>query len=206
MLSPREQDTLDFIQRFIQNHRHGPLLTEVALGIGIKSKGTVHRYIQALANAGYITLHSGRHRGIALTDISQNNSTTINNADYTLPVLGRIAAGQPIEAIADTESINLADFFMGPDRFVLHVSGDSMIEAGILDGDMVIIQRADHAPDGCIVVALIDDNEATLKRLGHSSDGSIMLIAENHTIPPMIYPAERVRIQGRLVGQMRRYN
>ena len=110
------------------------------------------------------------------------------------------------QAIADTESINMADFFTGPERFVLHVSGDSMIEAGILDGDMVIIKRADHAPDGCIVVALIDDNEATLKRLGHSNDGSIMLIAENHTIPPMIYPAERVRIQGRLVGQMRRYD
>jgi repressor LexA len=124
---------------------------------------------------------------------------------YSLPLLGRIAAGQPIEAIPNHDRIDLAEFFVGENRFVLRVQGDSMLEAGILDGDMVVVEQCDHASDGDIVVALIDREEATLKTLRHHSDGSVMLIPANSQMTPMIYPAERVAIQGVVVGQLRSY-
>ena len=123
-----------------------------------------------------------------------------------LPLLGRIAAGVPIEAIPDQEELNLADFFMGPGRFVLKVQGESMIDAGILDGDTVIIEFRETADDGDIVVALIDESETTLKRFKRSQRGKyIKLIPENSEMEPMVYEAERVRIQGVLIGQLRKY-
>jgi repressor LexA len=197
MLSPRQQQTYRFIQHYTLRHGHAPLLSEIAAGLGIRSKGVVHRYLQALAREGLIELQPGRHRGIRLlaADLSE----------LRLPLLGRIAAGLPIEAIPDLDEINLADFFTGPDRFVLRVDGDSMIEAGILNGDMVVVEKRDWAKDHEIVVALIDNEEATLKRLRNNHDGSVTLIPANSAMPPMVYSAERVRIQGVVVGQMRAY-
>ena len=174
-----------------------PLLSEIASGLGISSKGVIHRYIQALIEEGLIHVESGRHRGIQLNGTSAKPSS--------LPLLGRIAAGHPIEAIPGEDEINLLDYFIGPNRFVLKVTGDSMIEAGILDGDMVVIEQTSQAEEGEIVVALIDREEATLKRLQYDSDGSITLLPSNTAMAPMHYAAERVAIQGRLVGQMRRY-
>jgi repressor LexA len=157
----------------------------------------VHRYVQALAGAGLITLQPGRHRGITLTDEQA--------AQPTLPLLGKIAAGRPIEAIPGQDEVNLAEFFIGPNRFLLKVQGDSMVDAGILDGDMVVIERCDHADDGEVVVALIDDEEATLKRLQNNRDGTVTLHPANSTLTPMRYAAERVRVQGRVIGQLRSY-
>jgi len=199
MLSRREQDTYQFIRRFISQHSHSPLLMEIAAGLGIHSKGTVHRYVQGLARQGLVHLEPGRHRGIRLTAAEQALP------HYNLPLLGRIAAGRPIEAIADQEEINLSEFFMGPRRFVLKVSGDSMIDAGILDGDMVIIEQCNRADNGAIVVALIDNETATLKYLQHNRDGSLTLLPANPSLSPVTYSASRVYIQGVVVGQMRSY-
>jgi repressor LexA len=148
-----------------------------------------------------VTLTPGRHRGISLPKDSGDKE----QSEAVLPLLGRIAAGLPIEAIPDQEEINLADFFMGPNRFVLKVQGESMIEAGIMPGDMVIVESRDHAHNGDIVVALIDQQEATLKRLHHNTDGSITLFPANTSMSPLTYPAEQLRIQGVVVGQMRSY-
>ncbi|MGM0594896.1 MAG: transcriptional repressor LexA [Pseudomonadota bacterium] len=197
MLSDRQQDTYDFIRHYLTRHGKAPLLTEIAAGLGIRSKGVVHRYVQALAEAGLIELHPGRHRGITLTDAQA--------AQPTLPLLGKIAAGRPIEAIPGQDEVNLAEFFIGSNRFLLKVQGDSMIEAGILDGDMVVIERCDHAHDGEVVVALIDGEEATLKRLENNRDGSVTLHPANSALTPLCYDAERVRIQGRVIGQLRSY-
>ncbi len=197
MLSRRQQQTFDFVQGYTRRHGHAPLLSEIAQGLGIRSKGVVHRYLQALAREGLVELYPGRHRGIRLAAHGGTGSS--------LPVLGRIAAGRPIEAIPDLEEINLADFFTGPDRFVLRVDGDSMIEAGILNGDMVVVEKREWASDHEIVAALIDGEEATLKRLRHNPDGSVMLVPANSAMAPMIYSAERVRIQGVVVAQMRAY-
>jgi len=202
MLTRREQAAYDFIRAFITRHGHGPLLSEIALGIGIRSRGTAHRYVQALARRGLIRLHAGRHRGITLCPDPAEPGPVNDN---TLPLLGRIAAGLPIEAIPDQDNVNLSDFFMGPNRYVLKVQGESMIEAGILDGDMVVIEQCDHAADGDMVVALIDNNEATLKYLHNNGDGSVTLTPANSAMAPMIYGSARVRIQGVVVGQMRSY-
>lgn len=198
MLTRSQQKTLDFIRRYCLQMGHAPSLAEIALGIGIRSRGVVHRHVQALADAGCITLEPGRKRGIRLAE-------DVRTAAYTLPLLGRIAAGQPIEAIPGRDTLDLATFLLGPDRYALQVRGDSMIEAGILDGDTVIIRQGVEARDGDIVVALIDSQEATLKRLRRRNDGNIMLVAENSAIAPMIYSADRVTIQGVIVGQLRSY-
>lgn len=197
MLTAGQHRTLDFIRQYIARQGLAPTLAEIALGMGIRSKGSVHKQVQALAEAGALRLIPGRKRGIELSEETQM---------LTLPLLGRIAAGCPIEAIPDEDTLNLAEFLLGPERFALRVQGDSMIDAGILDGDTVVIQRRERADDGEIVVALIDNQEATLKRLRHLDDNRIVLIPENTALKPMIYPAERVSIQGVLVGQLRTYS
>ena len=196
-LTRRQQDILALLRkgRFPQP----PTLDELCAALGLSSRGSLHKHIQALIDAGYVAPMDGRQRGVRLLEIEANE-----NGDE-LPLLGRIAAGLPIEAIPDLDEINLADFFTGPDRFVLRVDGDSMIEAGILSGDMVIVEKRDWAKDHEIVVALIDNEEATLKRLRNNHDGSVTLIPANSAMPPMVYSAERVRIQGVVVGQMRAY-
>ena len=198
MLSNREQDAYHFIRNYILRHGRGPLLTEVALGLGIQSKGVAHRYVQSLAEQGLIKLVPGRHRGILLAEDEAPKDTL-------LPLLGRIAAGYPIEAIPGEDHIDLAEFFMGPSRFVLRVQGDSMIEAGILDGDMVIVKSSQTARDDDIIVALIDGNEATLKYYRNNGDGSVTLIPANASMTTMTYSTARVTIQGVVVGQMRSY-
>jgi repressor LexA len=163
----------------------------------IRSKGTVHRYVESLVDKGHLRRSGRGWRGIRLTG-EQDRRLTI------LPLQGRIAAGRPIEAIPDQQEVNFTELLLGPDRYVLEVSGDSMIEAGILDGDMVVIRHTDSADDGDIVVALIDGEEATLKRLRRHGD-RIELIPANSALASMIYPADRVTIQGIVVGQLRVY-
>lgn len=198
MLTITQRKTLTFIRRYLNRRGYAPSLDEIAEGIGITSKGSVHRYVQALAEEGCIRLIPGRKRGIELVDEEASSKTS-------LPLLGTIAAGRPIEAIADQDRLDLTDYLLGPGRYALQVQGNSMIDAGILDGDLVIVEHRDTADDGAIVVALIDDEEATLKRLKRLKSGRIKLVAENPDIPPSIYPAKRVRIQGVVVRQLRRY-
>jgi repressor LexA len=123
-----------------------------------------------------------------------------------MPLLGRVAAGRPIEAIQGEETLDLSGMLLGPGRFALRVVGDSMIGAGILSGDTVVVKQAQTARDGEIVVALIDNDVATIKRLKRRKDGDIELIAKNPTIAPMIYSPSRVLIQGVVVGQLRTYS
>ena len=198
MLTPGQHRTLDFIRQYLAREGFAPSLAEIALGLGVSSKGSIHKQVQALAEAGVIRLIPGRKRGIELTDEADNQGPTI-------PLLGRIAAGHPIEAIPDQDSLNIAEFLLGPGRFALLVQGDSMIDAGILDGDTVIIRRQEIAEDGDIVVALIDNEEATLKRYHHRVGNKVELAPENHSLRPLVLEANRVRIQGVLVGQLRTY-
>jgi repressor LexA len=123
----------------------------------------------------------------------------------TIPLVGKIAAGLPIEAVEDQLELNLAEMFMGPELFALRVTGDSMMDAGILDNDYVIIRKQPVANNGDIVVAMIDKVEATLKRFRRKSEMEVELIPENANMEVMTYPAERVNIHGVLVGQMRDY-
>ncbi len=200
MLTRSQRRTLTYIQQYIADNNEAPTLAEIAAGTGIRSRGVVHRYIQALEQAGEIEIMEGRHRGIRLP------ATALAEESGQLPLMGKIAAGRPIEALADQESLDLAAYLTGNATcYALRVEGDSMIDMGIRDGDIVIIRPAQTARDGEVVVALVDGHEATLKRFRRDSEGTITLIAENASIAPMIYDARRVEIQGILTGQMRRY-
>lgn len=199
MLTPAHQKTLDYLRKHWRKHGQSPTLPEIAAGIGISSKGVAHKYVQALIEAGYVVQASGRWRGLRLVEAPGEAE------GLALPLLGRIAAGNPIEAIRGEETFDFSSFVMGSNRYALRVKGDSMIEAGILSGDTVIVEARDSARDGEVVVALVDESETTLKRLKRRKDGSIQLTAANVAIAPMIYSPERVRIQGVVVGVFRSY-
>jgi len=199
MLTLLEKRISNFIRAFIQQHGHSPTLMEIGSAMGIASKGTVHRYVQTLKQKGVLEQSERGWRGIRLTDNPQSQSTTLR-------LVGRIAAGHPIEAIEDHTEIDLHDMFVGDNRYALQVKGESMIGAGILNDDIVIIESRDTAQYGDIVVALIDEQEATLKRYRRYADGRVELAPENPDMKPMIYDAKRVRIQGILIGQLRSYS
>jgi len=200
MMTPKLQQTLTFIQSYLREHGYAPTVAEIAKGIHIKSTGVAHRYITALADEGYLHLIPGKRRNIELTELSKAAS---NEENFSLPLLGRIAAGQPIEAIPGVESIDLARMLLGNDRYVLKVSGDSMIEEGIFDGDLVVCAHATRANNGEIVVALIDDEAATLKRFYHDQKGNVILQPANANHAAMEFPAQRVKIQGVMIGLLR---
>jgi len=204
MLTDRQKEVYDYLCSYYASHERTPKLREIAEHLGIQSRGSVHRYLKAIEQAGLIEIEPDRARGIRLLQ-PEFGPAEENKKSFTLPLLGRIAAGLPIEAIPDEDEIDLSEFFIRPNRFVLRVSGESMIEAGILDGDMVVVEHCQTARDGEIVVALIDREEATLKTLRRNSDGSVTLVPSNRTMKPMRYSADRVQIQGVVVGQMRSY-
>ena len=197
MLTGPEEKILQFITQHITQNGHAPTLTEIGNALDIKSKGTLHRYVDSLIKKGHLHRDGRSWRGLRLTG-EQNRRLTI------LPLAGRIAAGKPIEAIPEQLEINFSDLLLGSDRYVLEVKGDSMIEAGILNGDLVVVRKSETADNGDIVVALIDNGEATLKKLRKHGD-RVELIPANQSMAPMIYPADRVHIQGIVVGQVRVY-
>jgi len=199
-LTPSQSRVLVFIREYINSNDYAPSLAEIASGLGMRSRGAVHRHVQMLAGAGKIDLLPGRNRGIRLPVQDYTN-----NDAYSLPLLGRIAAGKPIEAIPGDDTINLTDFVLGEGRYALRVSGDSMMAAGILDGDTVVVRQQDYASSGDIVVALIDQQEVTLKRLKLHRNNMMELRPENPNMAPMVYSAERVTIQGVVVSQLRSY-
>jgi repressor LexA len=198
MLTSQENNALKFIRLYLAQYGFAPKFKEIGLAIGVNSQGTVHRYVQALEDKGYIERAKGNARGMNLVDLPLVSPPII-------PLVGKIAAGLPIEAIEDRQELNLAEMFMGPELFALRVSGDSMIDVGILDNDYVIIRKQPVARDGDIVVAMIDKVEATLKRFKRKSEQEVALIPENADMETMVYAAERVNIHGVLVGQMRSY-
>ena len=239
-LTHLEARVLAAIERHIRAEGVAPTIAELAINLRLKSKGTVHRYVQSLIAKGRLERHGNGWRGLRIVGLAMpeptNNVETLplvgksaslsrlatesnvehlmslpgeiareTSGDFRIPLLGRIAAGQPIEAIEDANYLDLAAFFIGPDRYALRVTGESMIDVGILDGDTVILRKQNTANTGDIVVALIDGQEATLKRLGQSLDGIVELMPENTSMATMRYDATRVSFQGVLVGQLRSY-
>jgi|TARA_B100001996_G_scaffold151476_1_gene115248 repressor LexA len=197
MLTGLEEKILQCITRYITQNGRSPTLNEIGQLLEIKSKGTIHRYVKSLIDKGHLQRSGRNWRGLHLAG-KQNRRLTI------LPLAGRIAAGKPIEAISEQYEINFSEMLLGPGRYVLEVQGDSMIDAGILDGDLVIVRETQSANNGDIVVALIDNNEATLKRLKKKGK-QVELIPDNQSMTPMVYSADRINIQGVVVGQARMY-
>ena len=198
----RQKQILDFIKQYIEKYGYSPTLGEIAEAIGVSSLATVHEHLQALAHKGVIKRFEGAVRGIEVLD--QKISSTLQGIE--LPILGFIAAGAPIMTYTDPDAtVKVAPSMLtGKKRsYVLQVKGDSMIEEGILDGDYVIIEEQNTAVDGNIVVALLDNGLATLKRFFKEA-GRIRLEPANSSMSP-IYATD-VKIQGKCVGVIRRFN
>lgn len=198
MLTEAQHRTLTFIQAFIADAGYAPTIAEIAAGIGIKSRSTVHRHLQGIELAGLIKIIPNKRRNIELVD---EHASSANQA--MLPVKGKIAAGSPIEAVGDNESIDIAALFLGPNRYVLQVNGNSMIGDSICDGDFVVCEHSEVARSGEIIVALIDLEEATLKRIFYNEDKTITLMPSNPSLKPMVYDSQRVSVQGVFVGLLR---
>ena len=196
-LTRRQNEIYDYLVDNAEHFDHPPTHDELCQALGLTSRGSLHKHIQALVQAGLIEPMDGSHRGIRLVEQVR---------DEGIPFLGTIAAGRPIEAISHPEYLQVPGELLGSQPcYVLQVSGDSMIDEGILDGDYVVIEQRDSARNGEIVVALVENGEATLKRIRLRSDGQVELIPANHMLQTLVYPAERVAIQGVVVGQLRRY-
>lgn len=226
MLTSKQKELLLFIHERIKQDGVSPSFDEMKEALNLASKSGIHRLITALEERGFIKRLANRARALEVLKLPDSvtpsapprgrqifrpsvvgNAASPRFAEKTIPVLGRIAAGVPIEAIQyETGRIRPPDDLPeGDDHFALEVKGDSMIEAGILDGDLVILKRTEDANTGDIVVALVDEEEATLKRL-RKKGASIALEAANPAYETRIFGPDRVRVQGRLVALVRRYD
>lgn len=227
MLTRKQQELLVFIDERLKSDGVSPSFEEMKEALNLKSKSGVHRLINALEERSFIRRLPNRARALevlrlpealkpALTLVASRPAPSppappalamlAANDTITVPLHGRIAAGLPMEALESDRSLSVPAALLGPgDHYALEVSGDSMIEAGIHDGDFALIRRCDTARDGDIVVALIDDTEATLKYLHHDK-GMIRLDPANSSHQPQRYHPQQVRIQGKLAGLLRRYH
>ena len=201
-LTRRQEDALVFIKSYMVSHGYPPTVREIAEAIGVSSPATVQAHLDCLANKGYIKKGNNRNRTIEL--MVENEFIPKNEDVIDVPLLGKITAGNPIEAIENpNEFFSLPAYLVPKDKevFTLNVSGDSMINAGILDGDIVIVERRNTARNGEIVVAMTEENEVTLKTFYKEKD-HIRLQPENDTMDPFIF--DNVFILGKAIGLYRK--
>ncbi len=223
MLTAKQHDLLCFIDERLRATGVSPSFEEMKDALELKSKSGVHRLIGALEERSFIRRLPNRARALEVTRMPDRGAAAKGGNVVTLPkspapapraandvvdvpLHGRIAAGAPIEALEGQSALPVPAALLGPgEHYALEVSGDSMVEAGILDGDYALIRRTDSASEGQIVVALIDDNEATLKFFRREG-AMIRLDPANSAHDPQRYRPDRVRVQGRLAGLLRRYH
>src|SRR5580658_11161759 len=206
-LTRRQKQVYDFISNFVDAHGYSPSFEEIAEGLGLSSLATVHKHITNLEEKQLLRRDYNRSRSIDLLKPRgrmKQSLAVAAESSLTLPLLGRIAAGQPLEAIENPESISLSDFTRSKEVYVLQVKGESMQDEHIVDGDYVLVEKADTARDGEIVVALVDGSDATLKRIYLEGD-KIRLQPSNAAMQPIIVPAASVQVQGRVIGVLRKY-
>ena len=224
MLTKKQYELITFIDQKLRSSGVSPSFDEMKDALDLKSKSGIHRLITGLEERGFIRRLPHRARALEIIKLPENlhkESKNLIKGDFrradkqpasandtsVIPFLGKIAAGTPIEAINDhTNYIAIPSNMEGrDDRYALEVQGDSMIDAGIYDGDTVVIENCDTAQNGTIIVALIDDEEATLKRIRKKGD-TIALEPANMNYETQIYGPDRIRIQGKLVGLFRTYH
>ncbi|MEM7664415.1 MAG: transcriptional repressor LexA [Pseudomonadota bacterium] len=229
MLTAKQHELIQFIQQRLEETGISPSFEEMKDALDLKSKSGVHRLISALEERGFIRRLPNRARALevikqpedatptpratlAANDAVASASTVMKQAPepandvIEIPLHGRIAAGAPIEALEGQSSLPVPAALLGPgEHYALEVSGDSMVEAGIFDGDFALVRRTDSARDGEIVVALVRGEEATLKYL-HKDDGMVRLDPANAAHDPQVYRPGEVQVQGKLAGLLRRYH
>jgi repressor LexA len=202
-LTKRQKDVLDFIAKFVDDNGYSPSYEEIAHGLNLASLATVHKHISALDTKNYLKRGFNRSRSLEMGPKYMQEHR--RPRELEVPLLGKIAAGQPVEAIENRATLSFADFAGNRDTYALEVRGDSMIEDHICDGDMILVERTAEVRDGDIVVALVSGMETTLKRLYHEAGGRIRLQPANSSLQPIFLPASEVQIQGRLVAVLRKY-
>ena len=206
-LTKRQKEFLDFLAGFLEKRGYSPSYEEIAEGLDLASLATVHKHIQALDGKQYIKrgFNQSRSLEIAPKYYAEQRQHKQTDASVTVPLLGRIAAGAPVEAIAGEDTLNFADFAGDPGTYALKVRGESMIDDHICDGDYVLIEKAAEARNGDIVVALVDGVETTLKRFYLDDDHHVRLQPANAAMKPIIVPRTSVQIQGKLLAVLRKY-
>ncbi|NIR46187.1 MAG: transcriptional repressor LexA [Gemmatimonadetes bacterium] len=201
-LTRRQREILDFIESFIQTSGYSPSFEEIAEFFGYRSLATVHEHLSNLERKGYIRRHYNESRSVEPLEPARLRTTA-----SSLPLLGRVAAGAPIEAIEDDETVAVPEDMLrgrGP-HYVLRVRGDSMIEDQIRDGDLVVVDGRDTADNGEMVIALVQGESATVKRYFREDRGRIRLQPANQSHGPQIYDEGDVQVRGVVVGVLRRY-
>ncbi len=200
-LTKRQKEVLDFLVGFTNKNGYSPSFEEIGKALKLTSLATVHKHINTLERKGFIRRGYNQSRSIEVTQLPKPiREQVIERHVVELPLAGRIAAGRPLEAIEDRETFSLGEFARSGGNFVLQVTGNSMVEDHIMDGDFIVVEPTQVANTGEIVVALIGGEEATLKRFYREAGGKIRLQPANSTMQPIVVPAADVKIQGRVVG------
>jgi len=206
VLTKRQKEVLDFLVSFLNKHGYSPSFEEIAKSLKLTSLATVHKHITTLEKKGFIRRGYNQSRSIEVTQLPRPvREQVLHRQVVELRLAGRIAAGRPLEAVEERETISLGDFARSSNSFVLQVKGDSMIDDHILNGDYIVVEQSQVANNGEIVVALVGEGEATLKRFYRESGGKIRLQPANAQMQPIVLPAADVKIQGRVIGVLRKY-
>jgi repressor LexA len=199
-LTKKQREILDFIGEFAEDHGYAPSFEEIATRFGYASLATVHEHLENLRAKGYIRKGYNESRSIEVVP------TEMKVAALPIPLMGTVAAGEPIEAIAERETVAVPEDMLGRgEHYVLRVNGDSMIEEQIRDGDYLVVKQRETAHDGEMVVALVDQESATVKKFYREADGRVRLQPANAAMGPMYFGPDRVLVQGIVVGVIRRY-
>jgi len=207
-ITKRQREIYDFIARFVAEHGYSPSFEEIGAGTDLSSLATVHKHVSNLEKKGLLKRDYNRSRSIDVLPprgALKKSMQVAAGVGAELPLLGRIAAGRPVEALQNPETISFADFTRSSkDVFVLQVKGDSMQDEAILDGDYILVEKTNVVRNGEIVVALVDGMESTLKRIYKEGD-EVRLQPSNVSMEPVIVPAAAVQVQGRVIGVLRKY-
>jgi repressor LexA len=205
-LTKRQKQVLDFLVAFANREGYPPSYDEIAKSMKLASLATVHKHINTLERKGYIRRGHNLSRSIEILQLPRPvRAQVLERHVVELPLMGRIAAGSPVEALENREAISLGDFTRGQNSFVLQVKGNSMQDDHILDGDYIVVEQTQVANSGEIVVALVNGEDATLKRFYRETGGKVRLQPANSEMKPILVPAENVKVQGRVIGVLRKY-
>src|SRR6266700_93690 len=205
-LTRRQKEVLDFIASYQVEHGYSPSYEEIARGLDLASIATVHKHVSALQTKNYLHRSHNQSRSIEVAPrYLQEQRRNRLEASLEVPLLGSIAAGQPVEAYEDKSTVSFADFVGQKDTYALRVRGNSMIEEHICEGDMILIENSREARDGDIVFALVGGTETTLKRFYREPGKVVRLQPANATMSAIRVPAREVQIQGRLLAVLRKY-
>lgn len=213
-LTRRQREALDFIVAFLKREKYSPSFEEIAEALGLASIATVHKHLTALESKGYLKRSFNQSRALELGPKYYREQRLKRQEQakkappppaLETPLLGTIAAGQPIEAFPNQESLSFKDFLGVQNVFALEVRGDSMIEDHILEGDYVLVEKTEQIRDGDIVVALVEGSESTLKRFYRESKNKARLQPANAAMKPIMVPLADLQIQGRVLAVHRKY-